>query len=296
MFVEYDVNTYSPVRSEADKVLIVPTDSKKVNEMLDGGIMTGDFYLIPASSGAGKTTFLQRLMLRVILAGYDAAFVSLGEQKPEVLYEKLMCMTRRKYYNAYRTATDEERQEFYDKLMLPTSNFSELKDRIHYYYTRDPFEKYKLEDSKKTTNDMTEIFKVIREKNIKFVFVDYVGSDTAEGEIGRTQLKRFCDKLNYFAEEHNVCVVGAIQTNRKYDEEEGKGELDATKINSSYVADSVNTVRKSSTCIAFVRNKVSDEAILTIFKSRNGKLGFVKVYIEPYTYRWSDEPLKPFEK
>lgn len=296
MFIKYDVNSYSPILPDGKEVITVSTDSKKFDELLDGGLMTGDFYLIQACSGAGKTTLCERLMLRTIIAEQKAAYISMGEQKPEVLYEKLMCMDRRKRYNDYRVATSEERKEYYDKVM--NSNFGKnLKDKIQYYYTRDPFTRYRLsDDSKKTTCDATEIFKDIINENIRFVFVDYVGASTDEGERARTELKKFCDKLSYLAEEYSLCVVGAIQTNRKYDEEESKGELNPAVVNASYVADSINTVRKATCCISFIRKQGSSEAYLNVYKSRNGNTGLIKVYIEPYSYRWSDEPLKPFEE
>lgn len=298
MFVKYDINSYSPILPEGKEVIIVSTDSKKFNELVDGGLMTGDFYLIQACSGAGKTTLCERLMLRTVISGQKAAYISMGEQKPEVLYEKLMCMNRKKRYNDYRLASSEDRKEYYEKVM--ESKFGkELKDRIQYYYTRDPFSRYKLPEegnNKKTTCDTTEIFKDIIAENIRFVFVDYVGASTEEGEKARTELKKFCDGLSYLAEEYGLCIVGAIQTNRKYDEEDSKGELNPAVVNASYVADSINTVRKATCCISFIRKQGSSEAYLNVYKSRNGNTGLIKIYIEPYSYRWSDEPLLPFEE
>ena len=284
MFSTYDVTTYVPERPEGKGVLVVPTDSEALNDALNGGISTGEFYLIPSASGVGKTTILQRLTLRTLIEGYDAAFISLGEQKPETLYEGLMCMNRKKRYANYRHASNEERREFYDKVM--ESKFGkELRYKLHYYYTNDV-----------TTKDIKEIFSDIKEKGIRFVFIDYIGSNTPEGEAGRNALKKFCEMLACTADEENICIVSPIQTNRKYDEEESKGELVPQNINASYVADSMNTVRKATVGMSFIRIRGTNEAYFNVFKGRFIDNKLVKIYIEPYSYRWSDEPLLPFEE
>lgn len=307
-FKSYSIEEYTPYSSDEENIITIPTDSKKINDILCGGISTSEFILIQAPSGKGKTTVLERLTLRSCISKqYDGkvAFVSLGEQQSKVIWEQILCMNSNvDYKHEYRKASKEKKEELYEAMKKYQAPF---KDRLKIFYTRTPFSKYyynKLTEDKKElleevpsefksdyklTNDFERIMDEIIQQKIKFVFIDYVGAESADPLITSRyeSLKTFCDTLAYTAERYNICIVGGIQTNKNFLSYFFSDDFDPRCVNELYTADSVNTMRKATIGISYIRDEKCSH--VNIFKGRYVDTGYTKIYVHPKTFRWYDE-------
>lgn len=309
----YDIKNYSPTLPEGHGIITIPTDSKKVNALLGGGISTSEFVLIQAAAGKGKTTILERLALKsCVYKQYtgEVAFISLGEQSAQVIWEQILCMNSNiDYKSEYHKLPNEKREAIYEEMK---KNQKPLEDKLKIYYTRQPFNNYyynkKLNDIKeslfeipeefrmdwKETNDFNRIMEDIIERQIKFVFVDYVGAESADPNITSRyeSLKTFCDTLAYTAEKENICIVGGIQTNKNFLAYYESDNFRPENVNELYTADSVNTIRKATIGISFIRNGKTEKdrnySYLNIFKGRYVDTGCVPIKIHTKTYRWYD--------
>ena len=128
-------------------------------------------------------------------------------------------------------------------------------------------------------------------KDIKFVFIDYVGAENADPLITSRyeSLKTLCDTLAYTAEKNNICIVGGIQTNKNFLAYYSSKEFDPRCVNELYTADSVNTMRKATIGISFIRCDRDECSYINIFKGRYVDTGCVKIKVQPRTFRWLDE-------
>lgn len=307
MYTKFDPSSYTPFRSEEERIRIVPTDSKTLNEKLGGGLMTGQFYIFQAPSGGGKTTLLLRMFLNVIYAGHKAAYISMGEQTEKELYERLICMVTGSKYPTYLKEENEFREKKYDTF---TNFLKEKVDNIYLYYTENPYRNYVLnEDEVKEgkkpiySNDFTGIMSSIINEDIQFIFVDYIGADCPESEKENRyqQLKLYCDQLEHLADKNNKCVVSAMQMNRPFFNYLRSKDFDPDYVGSEFTADSIGAIHKVKVGISFFKCKNQDgveKQYFNVFKNRTfGDLGSVPVKILPYTYKWKEEgeEIHPFE-
>lgn len=209
------------------------------------------------------------------------------------------------YKHEYKKLSNSERESIYKKM---EKNVRPFEDTLKIYYTRDPFTNYyynKRNDSivsdysdipseskmdYEKTNDFSLIMKDIVKRNIKFVFVDYVGAESADpAMISRYEsLKTLCDKLAYMAEKYNICIVGGIQTNKNFLDYLNSENFNPANVNELYTADSVNTIRKATIGISFIRVDGEDHSYLNVFKGRYVDTGLVKIKIHPRTFQWYD--------
>ena len=310
MALFYDISKYSPSIDGKDEIITIPTDSKEVNNILCGGISTSEFILIQAPSGAGKTTVLERLALRACFSKeYDGevAFISLGEQQAKIIMEQILCMNASiDYRHEYKRASTERREELYEGMKKYQKCFE---NKLKIYYTRQPFDKYyynRITNEKRNSiddvpfefksdyyqiNDFELIMNDIVKRDIKFVFIDYVGAENADPLITSRyeSLKTLCDTLAYTAEKNNICIVGGIQTNKNFLAYYSSKEFDPRCVNELYTADSVNTMRKATIGISFIRCDRDECSYVNIFKGRYVDTGCVKIKVQPRTFRWLDE-------
>lgn len=309
MFKPFNIDEYTPELKNGEEILTTPTDSKQLNELLGGGISTSEFILIQAAAGRGKTTILERLALRAAVTKFhdsEVAFVSLGEQSDKTIFEQILCMNSGvDYKREYKKLSNEERIEKFEKIK---HNLKGFKDRLKIYYTREPFKKYYYNKYNGTTveslkdvpeesrndyrhvNDFSLIMEDIVKRKIKFVFIDYVGAENADPAIPSRYegLKTLCDKLAYLAEKENMCIVGGIQTNKNYLAYLEDENFNPKNVNELYTADSINTMRKATVGISFIRQDGKDYAYFNVFKGRYVDTGLVKIKVHPRTYRWFD--------
>lgn len=55
-----------PKLLEVKKFEIIPTESTQLNNIIGGGLMPQELYVIQAATGIGKSTLLRRLCLNIL--------------------------------------------------------------------------------------------------------------------------------------------------------------------------------------------------------------------------------------
>lgn len=277
---EFNKDLYSPEKTDANTIEYVKTDSEQLNELLGGGLRTGNLVVVQAPSGAGKTTFMMRLFIRALLARKKVAYISIGEQDETEVFERIACMEKKiDYANFIDTRTSEECEKIKDFL----DSFS---NRINIYYSDDPFSPIVDKNGELHPADIYAIMKDIKEKDIKFVFMDYLGASMAENlDSQYSYLTKLAAKLKNACTNRNIMIFTAMQTNRMLKNALRGSEFDPSSIDETFMADSIGPARKASICMSLFERQ--GQYYLNVFKNRlNGKLGVIQFDFKPLSYQW----------
>lgn len=263
----------------------VPTMSKKLNEMLGGGLRTDNLIVIQGPSGCGKTTFLQRLALDCINAGERVLYISAGEQDCRELAERFCCMIKEIDYDAYisqnttemKTAVLDAQKSIADKMVL--------------MYTENPRAVLKTMN----ITEMEYMLEYAKHEGIKYIIFDYLGSviaDTADSQYAL--LTKIAGDLKNYATDNHACIITAMQTNRTLKEYLKTKQIDYTMLDESFMGDSIGPAKKGSICMTICNDKMQNTIKhINVFKNRlNGNLGDVCVYIDRPSYKWKDTELR----
>lgn len=269
---DFDYLFYSPEGNDSNKIEYVKTDSDQLNEILGGGLRTGNLIVVEAPSGVGKTTFMMRLFIKALLAHKPVAYLSIGEQDETEVFERIACMFYKIDYTSFiETRSEEDCQKIKDFI-------NEYKDLCKISYSDDPFTNEKEE--------FVEFIRDVNQRNIKFIFIDYLGSVLAEQlDSQYSYLTKLAAELKNKCTEKNLMIMTAMQTNRPLKSELRSETLDVTSIDETFMADSIGPARKASICMALFQWK--GQYYLNVFKNRlNGKLKAIQIEFKPTTYEW----------
>ena len=276
---EFNFKEYSPEKTDANTIEFVKTDSEQLNEMLGGGLRTGNLIVVQAPSGAGKTTFMMRLFIRALMARKKVAYISIGEQDATEVFERIACMWNKiDYANFIDTRTPED----CDKIRYFIESFG---DQINIYYSDDPFSPTEDENGN-IHYDINYIMKDIKEKEIKFVFMDYLGASMADNlDSQYSYLTKLAAKLKNACTNRNIMIFTAMQTNRALKSALKENNFDPSSIDETFMADSIGPARKASICMSLFERQ--GQYYLNVFKNRlNGKLGVIQFNFKPINYEW----------
>lgn len=274
-----DLVKYSPEGTDENKIEYVKTDSEQLNEILGGGLRTGNLIVVEAPSGAGKTTFMMRLFIRALLANKPVAYISIGEQDETEVFERIACMYCKIDYATFIDTRDEQDCD------AITHFLEKFGDLIHIYYSDDPFEIHENSEGH-LTRDINPILKDIDENKVKFIFMDYLGAVLADQlDSQYSYLTKIAAKLKNKCTDKNIMIMTAMQTNRPLKAELRTDTLDVTSVDETFMADSIGPARKASICIALFQWK--GQYYINVFKNRlNGKLKAIQMEFSPVTYKW----------
>lgn len=276
---EFNFEKYSPEKTDANTIEFVKTDSEQLNEMLGGGLRTGNLIVVQAPSGAGKTTFMMRLFIRALMAHKKVAYISIGEQDEIEVFERIACMDKKiDYANFIDTRTEED----CDKIRDFIEHFG---DKINIYYSDDPFSPTE-DESGKLQYDINYIMKDIKENEIKFIFIDYLGASMADNlDSQYSYLTKLAAKLKNACTNRNIMIFTAMQTNRALKSALKDKDFDPSSIDETFMADSIGPARKASICMSLFERQ--GQYYLNVFKNRlNGKLGVIQFDFKPVNYQW----------
>ena len=276
---ELNFDKYSPEKTDANTIEYVKTDSEQLNEMLGGGLRTGNLIVVQAPSGAGKTTFMMRLFIRALMAHKKVAYISIGEQDEVEVFERIACMDKKIDYANF---IDSRTEEYCEKI----NDFIEhFRDQVNIYYSDDPFCPTEDENGK-LHYDINTIMRDIKEKEIKFVFMDYLGAAMADNlDSQYSYLTKLAAKLKNACTNRNIMIFTAMQTNRALKSALKDKEFDPSSIDETFMADSIGPARKASICMSLFERQ--GKYYLNVFKNRlNGKLGVIQFDFKPINYQW----------
>ena len=274
-----DLLTYSAEGTEDNRIEYVKTDSEQLNEILGGGIRTGNLIVVEAPSGAGKTTFMMRLFIRCLLARKPVAYISIGEQDETEVFERIACMYCKIDYSTF---IDTRTEEDCDKITYFLEKFGDL---IHIYYSDDPFDEHNAAQGE-PNNEFKTIMRDINENKIKFIFMDYLGAVLAEQlDSQYSYLTKLAAGLKNRCTDNNIMIMTAMQTNRPLKAELRLDTLDVTSVDETFMADSIGPARKASICMSLFQWK--GQYYLNVYKNRlNGKLKAIQMDFKPTSYEW----------
>lgn len=278
---KFSFDNYIPEGNEDNRIEYVKTDSLSLNDMLGGGLRTGNLVVLEAPSGAGKTTFMMRLFIKALLAKKPVAYISIGEQDENEVFERIACMYCKIDYAKFIDSRDEEDCK---RIKLFIEKFRDL---IHIYYSDDPFEAHTNLDGT-ISYEINPIMKDIHDGKVKFIFMDYLGAVLADQlDSQYSYLTKLASKLKTWCTDYNIMIFTAMQTNRILKSELRIDTLDVTSIDETFMADSIGPARKASICMSLFQWK--GQYYINIFKNRlNGNLGTIKIDFKPISYEWDE--------
>lgn len=253
----------------------VPTESITLNDITCGGLTTGDFIVISADSGLGKTTILQRFVLDTIKAGKKSLFVSIDEEDATEVFMRLLCMFcaieyKGKTFNCY-----------------PEDEAAKLREKRSY----DIWKLIAVEYVPTEGINIDMIMKWKEEYEFTYLYMDYIGCmespDVRQSQY--TYLGKISSWLKNFATQNNICVVTATQVNKEVNlNQPGLTNVQLAKMmNGNCIADSKNIARKAT--LGIILFDYNDQLYLNVYKNRlNGKKKLIPLTFRPKTFEWNE--------
>lgn len=292
---KFTLEGYKAYKESKIKSEVVPTSIPSLNEILGGGLRTRNFCVMIAGTGVGKTTTMMGFMLDVIEAGKKVAFLSIDEEDQFEVAERISCMHNRiKYERLISNSLSEEESQKIDDYIV-----GELAQKSEIYFSTDPFKVNKKEDIVDPTTGIVKKYKYERDidiviqdmlaKNIKYLFIDYLGAVIADEQAKMySKLTEYSSILKATANDYNLMIFTAMQTNRDLKKAMKQTDFDATLVDESYMADSIGPARKATICFSLVKPQ-GKPATLNVFKNRlNGRIGSIDIKIDPLSLRWDE--------
>lgn len=193
----------------------IPTGYMKLNRITHG-FQKGNYVVLAARTGVGKTAFALNLALNAAQKGYPVAYFSL-EMSGEDLFKRLISGHSNVEYNTLLTGWHLN-QNAKLKLQQSCNALSSLK--------------FFVEDTS-GINIIDLVAKVrklkAQEPDLGLVFVDYIGLITTSGKRksdSRTmEVQEISTTLKKLALELQIAVVAVAQLNRKVEERGGEPQL-----------------------------------------------------------------------
>ncbi len=193
----------------------IPTGYMKLNRITHG-FQKGNYVVLAARTGVGKTAFALNLALNAARKGYPVAYFSL-EMSAEDLFKRLVSGNSNVEYNTLLTGFNMKPNTKL-KLQQSCQELSSLK--------------FFVEDTS-GINIIDLIAKVrklkAQEPDLGLVFVDYIGLITTSGKRksdSRTmEVQEISTQLKKLALELQIAIVAVAQLNRKVEERGGEPQL-----------------------------------------------------------------------
>ena len=205
-----ELETLKPSDTD-DQVTGIPTGYARLNRFTHG-FQKGNYVVVAARPGIGKTTFCLNLAYNAASRGIPIAYFSL-EMRAEDLFKRLVSAQSDVMFNTLQSGYNLDRAKRM-RLVETCENLGKLK--------------FYVEDSSKV--DLIELLAKIKklkaqEPDLQLVFIDYIGLvkvTTTRGNDSRTlQIQEISTSLKRLALELNISIVCVAQLNRKVEERGG---------------------------------------------------------------------------
>ena len=235
----------------SDDIKRIKTGFKKLDESI-GCFMNGDYVILAAATGVGKTFAMLNLVKNIAKQGNRIAVFSL-EMSLQQIQNRFACLDMGFDSSKYR------------KFNFETSE-------IHNYckYVEEIMPKYDIDIICEYDINIDSIKSIIKRGNYDIVFIDYLGLISGKG----TAYEKFSEisrSIKQIALEDNICMVCLHQINRAYADRQDKrpraSDLrDSGKLEQD--ADSIILLHKPS----YFDPKEDNELLEVIIeKNRHGK-------------------------
>lgn len=203
------------VSSSDDQVTGVPTGYPRLNQLTHGW-QKGNYIVLAARTGVGKTAFSLNLALNASVRGVPVAYFSL-EMSAEDLFKRLVSGDSNVKYNTLLTGFELNRDARL-KLQQSCQRLSSLK--------------FYVDDS--SGINLVELISKIRklkaqEPDLGLVFVDYIGlittSNKRKNESRQLEIQEISTSLKKVALELKIAIVAVAQLNRNVEQRGGEPML-----------------------------------------------------------------------
>lgn len=178
----------------------IETGFTKLNKMF-GGWKGGEFIVIGARPGMGKTAFVGSSMISAARAGHGVGFISL-EMSAVQLATRAVALNSSLHLKQL-TLNGFEHQKYFDTLHRVTSEMFDY--NIH------------IDDRPALgINEIKRKARLLKRKhNIKLLIVDYIQLSAGAGKDIRTETGRVTQGLKALAKELDIAVIGLAQLSRE---------------------------------------------------------------------------------
>lgn len=203
------------VSTTDDQVTGVPTGYPRLNQLTHGW-QKGNYIVLAARTGVGKTAFSLNLALNAAVRGVPVAYFSL-EMSAEDLFKRLVSGDSNVKYNTLLTGYELNR---------------DARLRLQQSCQRLGSLKFYVEDT--SGINLIELVSKIRklkaqEPDLGLVFVDYIGLVTTSGkrksDSRQLEIQEISTTLKKIALELKISIVAVAQLNRKVEERGGEPML-----------------------------------------------------------------------
>lgn len=253
-------------RAMQSEVTGVPTGFADLDRMLGGGMQAGDYIVLAARPGMGKTAFLLSVAMNVMKANMRPLIFSLEMSAAQLVARWIAAESG--------VTTDQQRSGRMTDAELAafTSAWGALGDLTFF-----------IDESSALTPEQFEakVARAVAEHDVNCVLVDYLGLMHAPGYINnKTQeISEISRKMKHVARRFGVPVLAAAQLNRAVEARQNK------RPQLSDIRDS-GTVEQDADVVLFLYrddyyNPSSDrcnQADIIIAKQRNGPVGTVTLF------------------
>ncbi|WKW47285.1 replicative DNA helicase [Myroides sp. JBRI-B21084] len=178
----------------------IETGFTKLNKMF-GGWKTGEFIVIGARPGMGKTAFVGSSMISAARAGHGVGFISL-EMSAVQLATRAIALNSSLHLKQL-TLTGFEHAKYFETLNRVTSEM--LNYNIH------------IDDRPALNiNEIKRKARLLKRKHdIKLLIVDYIQLSAGAGKDIRTETGKVTQGLKALAKELDIAVIGLAQLSRE---------------------------------------------------------------------------------
>jgi replicative DNA helicase len=181
----------------------IPTPYQHLNDFT-AGWQFGDYTIIGARPGMGKTTFLCEQALAAVEQGYPCGFFSMGDLTSEQMYTKLACLMAGLAMKQVRTGNIDDKQAalFYQQL------------EMLYDY---PIEVIDLKDCDNRIGAITDRIRIGVEKSgWQMAIIDYVQQlrPNTASLTGNQAYEQISQQIQKSAKYNNISILAASQLSR----------------------------------------------------------------------------------
>ncbi len=193
----------------------IPTGFPLLNRYTNG-FQKGNYVVLAARTGIGKTAFALNLALHAAKRGYAVAYFSL-EMRGEELFKRLLSGESNVEYKTILTGWNINQQKRLNVIQA-CRGLSELP-----FYVEDTSGINIIDLMAKVRKLKAEV------PDLGLVFVDYIGLVTTSGkrksDSRSMEVQEISINLKKLALELNICIVAVAQLNRKVEERGGEPQL-----------------------------------------------------------------------
>lgn len=290
---------------ERAKTDVIPTGYPMLDEILDGGLRTG-LYFIGAPPSLGKTTFCLQMADQIAKSGNDVIFFSLEQSKDELISKSLSRETLMQCNGDTRNAktaigiSSYKRYENYSQrelelIDLAKKRYSDYARHIHIF---EATEQVGVHEIRKQVETLLKFKRPLSPEGYKpVVFIDYLqilkpadikADEKKNNDIAITELKRI-------SRDYSLTVIGISSYNR--DNYKRKANMSAFKETGSieYGCDVLMGLQLEGIGGEnYDENELKSESVrrmeLAILKNRNGALPRQNLLYEFHTmFNFYDE-------